>query len=75
MMFRVKSNVTNNKQLELGFSQNVLRISVRRKRSLRAQWWFAQMRKAVDSAIEWRPYLPSERKQLQIMPGRRPAAA
>jgi hypothetical protein len=27
----------------------------RRQRRQRAQWWFAQMRRVVETAMEWRP--------------------
>lgn len=71
----MKGNVMNTEQLELGFTQNVLRITVRRKRALRTQWWFEQMRRAVDSAIDWRPQPVGQPEQIQLIPGRRPLAA
>ncbi len=47
--------MTNNQQLELGFNGTQPRISGRRRetRVARAQWWFAQMRAAVSSAMDW----------------------
>jgi len=46
-------------QLDLSFSgiKACHRPAYRRRQILRARaaWWFGQMRRAVDSAIEWRP--------------------
>jgi hypothetical protein len=41
-------------QLELELPRPALRITVRRRGSTRAEWWFEQMRKAVDSAVDWK---------------------
>ena len=47
--------MTTNQQLELGFNGTQARIFGRRRetRVTRAQWWFAQMRAAVASAVDW----------------------
>ena len=46
---------TTNQQLELGFNGTQTRILGRRRESRisRGQWWFARMREAVESAIDW----------------------
>jgi len=59
----------NTEQLELGLTQPVLRITVRRRRPRRAQWWFEQMRNAVDSAIDWRSGTPGRPEQIRLLPG------
>jgi hypothetical protein len=71
----MKGEIMNNEQLELGFSRNVLRITVRRQRSSRAQWWFKQMRLAVDSAMDWRNRPEGRPEQIQLIPGRPPSLA
>ena len=40
-----------NEQLELGFDGNTIRKAVprRRRRVVRAGWWFAQIRKMIDT--------------------------
>lgn len=47
--------MTTNEQLELGFNATSARIHGRRRetRVARAQWWFAKMRAAVASAVDW----------------------
>jgi hypothetical protein len=45
------------RQMELRLeskSQRLARLA-RRQRRERAQWWFAQMRRVVDAAMEWSP--------------------
>lgn len=45
-------------QMELGLStaQRLTNsLHHRQRRRGRAQWWFAQMRRAVDAAIDWQP--------------------
>jgi hypothetical protein len=71
----MKSEIMNSEQLELGFGRNVLWITVRRQRSARAQWWFKQMRKAVDSAMDWRNSPQGRPQQIQLIPGRPPSLA
>ncbi len=71
----MKGNIMNNGQLELGFHNPTLRITVRRSRTARARWWFQQMRHAVDSAIDWRPQPPGRPEQIQLIPARRASLA
>ena len=49
------------------------RPAYRRRQMLRsrAAWWFQQMRRAVDSAVEWRP-APTARPQQGTLDLRRP---
>jgi len=71
----MKDKTMSNEQLELGFPQNTLRITVRRKRTSRAKWWFEQMRNAVDAAIDWQlnasGQLSRRPEQIQLIPARR----
>jgi hypothetical protein len=55
--------ITTN-QMELGFKQLQLSASAteRHRRQTRAEWWFKQMRRVVDLAMEWRP-APAARPQ------------
>lgn len=47
--------MTTTQQLELGFNGTQTRIFGRRReqRMARAKWWFAQMRAAVENAMDW----------------------
>ncbi len=47
-------NTNRISQMELGLGAK-LRRRARQARRQRAQWWFAQMRRAVGAALEWRP--------------------
>jgi hypothetical protein len=49
--------MTTNRQLELGFNGTQTRIFGRQpaSRATRAKWWFARMREAVASAMDWPP--------------------
>ncbi len=49
-----------NQQMELGFGGGRMqRPTTRRQRRLeRAAWWFAQMRQAVDRALDWQAMSP-----------------
>jgi hypothetical protein len=62
-------------QLDLGFNGTPAceRPAWRRRQILRsrAAWWFHQMRRAVDSAIEWRP-APAARPEQRTLDLRRP---
>lgn len=48
-------NMKTNQQLELGFRGAPARRNGKTTtaRMARAQWWFARMREAVDSAMDW----------------------
>jgi hypothetical protein len=62
-----------NQQLEIGLKSTKCnrRISRRQQRLARARWWFNQMRRVVDEAVEWKPASPStERSGLPLAPGR-----
>jgi hypothetical protein len=50
-------NTNRISQMELGLDQKSRRLARqgRRQRRQRAQWWFAQMRRVVGAAMEWRP--------------------
>ena len=47
--------MTTNEQLELGFNGIKPRIPATRRegRIARANWWFAKMRHAVETAMDW----------------------
>ena len=61
---------TNNEQLELGFSGLPPKtISAKREgRIARANWWFAKMREAVETAMDW-PAASQPRPEQIWMPG------
>jgi len=61
-------NTTN--QLELGFKGAA--ITRRQKKINRAQWWFAQMRRAVDGALDWQPAPPARAEQTWFREGSAP---
>ena len=50
-------NINEVRQMELSLEGKKHRLArqARRQRRERAKWWFAQMRRAVDAAMEWRP--------------------
>ena len=50
-------NTNQVRQMELSLSAKSHRLArqARRQRRERAQWWFAQMRRAVNAAMEWSP--------------------
>lgn len=64
------TTMTDNQQLELGFNGTQTRIYGRRRetRVARAQWWFAQMRAAVASAMDW-PAGGQPRAEQILFPG------
>ena len=51
------AGMMNSNQMELGLKAKQARQRAREKqrRQQRAQWWFAQMRRVVDGALEWKP--------------------
>ena len=66
-----------NTQLELGLPARNRRQRARRRRTrlARARWWFAQMRDAVDKAVDWQAkdthhpeqiWLPGARRRIKI---------
>jgi len=64
----------NNQQLEITLQANACRRpgTYRQRRVSRARWWFGQMRRVVDQAIEWAPApaTHSEQSQLPLAHGR-----
>jgi hypothetical protein len=71
-----QSDIQNSRgQLGLGFNgvPPCERPAYRRRQQLRsrAAWWFQQMRRAVDSAVEWRP-TPQARPEQGSLDLRRP---
>jgi hypothetical protein len=66
---------THDQQLEIGFKAQARRRrrqSRRTSRLSRARWWFSQMRRVVDNAIEWRPApsVPPQQIRLPLAQGR-----
>ncbi len=60
-----RKNKRMNKQLEIRFDTQAQRTPSRREqRRRRAQWWFAQMRLVVESAIDWRQTPPARPEQI-----------
>jgi hypothetical protein len=51
------SAVNQGEQMEMGFparkARRVVEASNRQRRAQRAQWWFRQMRRVVDRAMDW----------------------
>ncbi len=64
------TNNATNEQLELGFNGLPLNIvsPKREGRIARANWWFAKMREAVESAMDWQT-IKEPRPQQIWMPG------
>jgi hypothetical protein len=57
----------NKEQMELGFNGTIASPALERQRRLsRAQWWFKQMRRAVDCALEWQPIPNARREQAHM---------
>jgi hypothetical protein len=55
--FAKVGGMMNTNQMELSLKAKQVRATARQKqqRQQRAQWWFAQMRRVVDTAMEWKP--------------------
>jgi hypothetical protein len=55
-------------QMELGLNAKTRRLAqiARRQRRQRAQWWFVQMRRVVDAAMEWRPQPQGRPEQVYL---------
>ena len=64
----MKGPMMNKQQLELGFDDQAKRAQVRRleRPALGVAWWFGQMRRVVDAAVEWRPTPPARPEQTQL---------
>lgn len=62
----MKTPVTHDiEQLELGFNQNATDQNGPgpERRIGRAAWWFAQMHRVVNDALDWRPARPGRPEQ------------
>jgi hypothetical protein len=62
-------------QMEMGFAgprgRRAAAATNRQRRAQRAQWWFGQMRRVVDGALDWRtPPARPEQSYLTLL-GRR----
>ncbi|HMP83158.1 MAG TPA: hypothetical protein PKA41_10705 [Verrucomicrobiota bacterium] len=59
-----------NEQMELGYDGVKLQVppTPRQRRTERATWWFAQMRRVVNEAIDWQP-APAARPEQSWFPG------
>ncbi|MBM3848308.1 MAG: hypothetical protein FJ405_18725 [Verrucomicrobia bacterium] len=58
-----------NQQTELNFSQSPsqsCRVARKERRRTRAQWWFQQMRAAVDRAVDWKVVPAARPEQLYM---------
>ncbi|MFO1488791.1 MAG: hypothetical protein U1F65_09960 [Verrucomicrobiota bacterium] len=57
-----------NQQMELGIGNAAICRSLNRpkRRQTRAQWWFEQMREAVDKAFDWRTAPPARPQQIWL---------
>ena len=66
--------ITNKQQLEITLPTAACRRpgNYRQRRVSRARWWFNQMRRVVDEAIEWAPAPAArpEQPQLPLAQGR-----
>ncbi len=58
----------NKQQLEISLpAKQCRRINTRRQRRIsRARWWFNQMRRVVDEAIDWRPANAARPEQIHL---------
>ncbi len=55
-------------ELSLATPAPTFRRSLRRQRRLPgAHWWFDQMRKAVDEAMDWQPAPPARPEQTRLL--------
>ena len=61
------NEITTN-QMELRLNANAVRKgrATRIRRRQRAQWWFAQMRTVVESAMDWRPAPQARPEQVHM---------
>jgi hypothetical protein len=68
-------NVT--RQLEFSLDRRAGHQPARRapQRISRAEWWFRQMRRAVNEALDWSATPPAPAEQPWLLPARRPQVA
>ena len=57
-----------NDQLELRLDRRTPYVALRRRRlrAGRAQWWFEQMRQAVNEALDWQPPRQAPAQQIWL---------
>ena len=69
-----KDTTMNNQQLEITLQATACRRpgNYRQRRVSRARWWFGQMRRVVDQAIDWAPAPAArpEQSDLRLARGR-----
>lgn len=67
-------NANETRQLELAFGSKNRRRAKRssQERVSRAQWWFQQMRRAVNEALDWSATPPARPEQTWLLPTRSP---
>jgi hypothetical protein len=53
-------------ELDLGERKPACVVDRHKRRRVRTQWWFQQMRLAVDRAVDWRPTPPARPEQTYI---------
>ena len=58
------TNEMTNEQMELGLVNGRSAANRRSSRVRRADWWFAQMRRAVNAAMDWQPAPPPRPEQV-----------
>ena len=53
----MKGYIMTNQQIEIMLTvpRSRRRAPTRQRRAARARWWFSQMRRVVDEAMEWQP--------------------
>ncbi len=58
----------NKQQMEMSFDRNApaRRPHGRQQRRSRAQWWFSQMRRVVDGALDWQVAPPARPEQIYL---------
>jgi hypothetical protein len=59
---------TNQIELELPKNQNCRSKEARRLRRQRSQWWFEQMRQAVERAVDWKEQGKAGVTQMNLAP-------
>ncbi len=61
-------NANEVRQMELTLDARSRRAAQkdRRQRRQRAQWWFGQMRRVVNAAMEWHPESPGRPSQVYL---------
>jgi len=62
----IGTNAVNQMELRLNAKAARSGRATRRSRRQRARWWFTQMRRVVDTAMEWRPAPPARPEQVYM---------